>query len=368
MNANLKDTIENLFDRKVSEHVVLTQKLFEDEKTLSIMRKCNGDIHNGLDFNSNFKRTSYSYRREIIMEGSKFFIHYIPTRYLRSNEELLYELGIKNRDIKRQYYEYDPSPDSPWLIYCEKNEFEKFLPPEVLSRTKQSTIFDYKELNPRGELISVKLSSKDGSQEFNITYNWAPFKEDHFLVYANNNGNTVLKQTYHNKHTLWWMDDLLTRLNCADYRIFYNAKGAGHSMETLHFQLIKNHFPVFEKLEHIYPNKASGLIHTTKHDWPFIGILARYKSDTKERILSDLEEKIKEWISESNNTFNLLCQMKGEYREFFFVFRERGLNYIEGISNGIAGYEIAGNVIIENREEFESFPDEIDEIKLRREK
>jgi len=296
------------------------------------------------------------------MDSSKVFLYYILTRYLRKEDKLLCDLGIKNHDAT-QYYEDVSDYDSPYLTYTEKNQ----LPFEVREKTSKATIYEYKEQNPNGEIIPITLASKDNSlQEFNITYNWAPFCENHFIVFAKNDGNRALKQIYHPQKMPWWMDDLFTQLNCPEYGSFYNDMGAGHSMATLHIQLIKNSFPVFEKLEGIYPLKeASGrLIETANDDWPFKGILARYTPDTKEKVLSDLEERIEDWMSDSNNTFNLLYQMNGEYREFFFVFRGKGYNYIEGISNGIAGYEVAGNIIIEDLDEFKAFPDKIRKVIL----
>lgn len=277
---------------------------------------------------------------------------------------MLFTLGIKKRNTK-QFYEYQNIDNPDYITYIDEDAYQQ-LHIDIRKNVRKATIYKFSEQNPRGNLIYFVLHSEEGSsQEFILTANWAPFQDYHFIIFAKNNGLTALKQKYHSGRTLEWIDDLFTKLKSVNYSLFFNSQGAGQSMDTLHFQLIKNEFPVFTTLNKTYNNYYPGLIRTNINDWPFEGILARYTQETKNEAFKQLNMEINEWISNPENTFNLLFRIKNdEYREFFFVFRKKGLNYIKGISNGIAGYEVAGNIIIENREEYEKFPDNIDEFFL----
>jgi hypothetical protein len=359
----LKEKIESLFEELDSSHALLTPRLFDDEETRRIIEnKCPGFYK--ASFKKECNSQKYGLSKEISVGQFKLYKHHVITRCLRKNDELLFELGIKKRNAEK-YYEYDPCLSSPY-IFCIDESYKNRLPPEIREKLRKATVFKYDKQNPKGKLITVDLQSKDGfSHAFNITANWAPFCKNHFVVFAHNNGNSVLKQIFHKNETLYWIDDLFTQLDSAEYGLFYNPQNAGNSMDTKHFQLVKNSFPVFEALKRSYPNMTPGLIHTNKYGWPFKGILARYTLDTKDRVLSSLEKEICLWIANSKNNFNLLFSVnQNGYREFFFVFRQNGLNYAKGISNGIAGYEIGGHLIIEEREEYENFSDKSEKLEM----
>jgi hypothetical protein len=71
--------------------------------------------------------------------------------------------------------------------------------------------------------------------------------------------------------------------------------------------------------------------------------------------------------SYGRHTFNLVFTKKkadDEVREVFFIFRERGFTRLPGIENEFAGCEAGGNIIIENLEEYERFPGEIERLEL----
>jgi hypothetical protein len=361
-NENLSEKIEALFDSMDSDHALLTPNLFLDKETMQILHEYECDPYTGYAPG----QLSYGSTKKVTIEGSEFNILYVPTRSYRNNADLLFELGIKKRGA-RQYYEYDdPSIDQSYITYIDEAS-KKNLPKDVQDKIKKATIYNYPEQNPKGKLIDIDLYSKNGLPRiFCITANWAPFEKYHYIIFAKNNENLALKQIYHNNKTLYWIDDLFTQLNSPAYSLFFNPQGAGYSMDTLHFQLIKNSFPVFEALEQKYPLKNSKLIHTNNSDWPFKGILARYTSNTKNEVLSVLNGEINHWISGQNNTFNLLFRMRQDgYREYFFVFRNKGLIQIKEISNDIAGYEVAGNIIVEDRKDYENFPDKIEKLEWR---
>ena len=314
---------------------------------------------------------SYGYSQEIEIEGARFVKHHVITRLLRKDNDLMVNLGIRNPKAK-VYYEYDPSPESSFIFYIDEYTHQNYLSGDNKKKATRTGIYKYSDNNPKGELMPVKLCSKNGSpQAFFVTANWAPFSAYHFIVLAENDRNRALKQVYHPGCTLWWIDDLFEQLNSADYNLFFSPQGAGNSLDTLHFQIIKGpSFPCFERLGQKYPQKEPGLIDTKKGDWPFKGILARYSPETKDRVLSALEEKILLWLKSSpDNTFCLLYQLNQDgCREVFFVFRKRGLNSIKGISNYISGYEVAGNLIIEDRTEYLDFPEISEKLELMEQK
>ena len=279
---------------------------------------------------------------------------HVATRILRKNSVLLGKLGIENPDAKK-FYEYDS--DSSEISYIGEYTYRNLSESEKI-RAQRATIFEYKELNPKGRLCSVILHYKDGHpQEFKIIPNRSAFTDNHFVAFAHYNGNVALKQVFHPNGTLYFVDDLFTQLNNSGYSLFFNCQGAGHSMNTMHYQLLKKSFPAFEHFNIIYPKNDCGLTLVTKHDWPFPGILARYTEDTKDKVLSALENEIKLWLSSnSEHTFNLLFRCDNGLREFFFVFREKGVSFIKGISNAIGSYEVSGNILIEDRMEYDVFP------------
>jgi len=359
----LKEKIEALFEELDSRHALLTPTLFGDERIKKILRKHCGDIITE-SLQKECNSQEYGPSKEISIGNIMCYKHFVVTRCLRKYSDLLIELVISNPDAT-QYYEYDPCQESPYIMYIDEYTNQNRLPYEIGIKNRKATVFDYHQQNPKGKLTPVELHSKDGcSQVFNITPNWAPFCKNHFVVFAANNGNSALKQVFHKNETLYWIDDLFSQLNSPDYSLFLNPQGAGHSMDTFHLQLIQSSFPVFENLKRSYPN-TTGLIFTDECDWPFKGILARYTPDIKDRVLFSFEEQINFWISNPYNTFNLLYQMNSDgSREFFFVFRQKSLSYVKGISNGIAGYEVGGNIIIEKINEYNNFPDHIEKLEM----
>ncbi|MCL2720989.1 MAG: hypothetical protein FWD47_06575 [Treponema sp.] len=356
--------IEELFEKQNTAGAILTPRLYQEKKHI-ILKYCK-DYYNDNQTLDNF---SYGPSKKVYIEKSNsiFNVFYIRTRKDRNNTKLLIDLGIRKENAL-QYYEYeDPDIDPFYISYIDKETLNK-LPNDVQKVTRKATIFIYKDQNPKGELISCNLQSKDGSyQEFNVTANWAGFQENHFIIFAKvfskNNSHYVLKQIYHDD-ILWWIDDLFSQINSDTYSLFYSPIFAGNSMDTLHLQLIKSNFPVFEKLNNDYNNYTSELININDNVWPFPGILARYTVDDKDKILFELNDKINRYISKSGNTFNLLFRTRKEYREVYFAYRKKGKSYIKGISNDIAGFEVGGNLIIESKEEFENFSDKVEEIDL----
>jgi len=238
----------------------------------------------------------------------------------------------------------------------------------IMMPTEQFSSFNYIEQNPKRKKISVYLHARNGfPQTFNIVPNLAPFCNNHFVVYAENGGFSGLKQVYQPHGTLlYWIDALFLQINSNNYRLFFNPKGTGNSLDTLHFQILKSTFPAFDSLDRHYPNSDTGLVDTKKTDWPFEGVLARYTCDTRDDILASMETRIERWLSNPANTFNLLFHVRQDgLREFFFIFRKKGFNHMAGIHNDIAGCEAGGKVIVEDWTEFENFPEETGEMELR---
>ena len=318
--------IEALYDRLDSAGALLTPGLAGIEDARQKINQFDPDLYREI---LSIKPGSpcYGYSQNIEIEGAGFVKHHVITRYLRKDNVLMVNLGIRNPEAKA-YYEYDPSPDSPFIIYIDDFAYQNHLDEDNKKNARRTGIYEYSDNNPKGELMPIKLCANNGSpQGFFVTANWAPFSAYHFIVFAENDGNRALKQVYYPGCTLWWIDDLFEQLNSAGYHLFFSSQGAGNSMDTHHFQIIKGpSFPCFERLGQVYSQKDPGLIETKKGDWPFEGILARYSPETKDSILSSLEEKILLWLRSSpDNTFCLLYQMNRDgYREVFFVFRKRG--------------------------------------------
>jgi hypothetical protein len=348
----LTTCLESMFTRQEHNHALLTDNLFWHPETASVVKEYSSESC----YNSD--------KRIITIERFNFILFYIQSRYLRHNEKLLLELNIKNKQSER-YYEFDPEADSCYIKYINEKEYHE-LSPEVRKCTKSAPFFNYYALNPEGAMIPVYLKSLDRTtQRFNIIANHAPFSKYHFVVYSENNGFRGLKQIYHD-NMLFWIDDLFCQLNNHNYRLFFTPKGSGNSVDTLHFQLIKSSFPVFEYLDKKYKTHSPVLTETDKSDWPFSGIFVRYTPDSREKTLIKLNREIHNWLSQSNDrTFNLLFQLGSNYyREFFFIFRKKGFNYIPGIKNAIAGYEAAGNIVVEDKKEYDTFPSIINRFEL----
>ena len=302
-------------------------------------------------------------KKIITIEGFNFNLIYLGSRLWRHNKQLLYDLNIINNK-KKKYFELDENIYSPYIEYIDEKKYND-LPENNKKNIKEAAFFNYLDNNKKGKL-SIILNGKDGKEKkFCIISNYAPFCKNHFVVYSENEGNKALKQIYH-KDTLYWIDSLHSQIGSKDIRLFFSPKGAGNSQDALHFQYLKSKFPAFDYLDEKYSGGASEIIETKKSDWPFPGIMARYNSNSKEIILKELNKIIKSWLNKnSNNTFNLLFQSTscGNY-EFYFIFRKLGYNYIKGIKNSIAGYEVGGNIIVENKTDFENFPSALNKLSL----
>jgi len=354
MTANLENNLEEMFTQYDSDFAIIYHHLFQDNKTALILRQY------GYGFDDDVSRKIY-------IEGAEFNLCYVNSRRLRYNINLLYKLNIIDSYAKR-FYEYDPHPSATYLIYLSEDAFNR-LPPEVQKITKQAPFFNYAERYPKRKIISVNLHSRSGfPQKFIIVPNLAPFCSDHFVVFAENGGFGGLKQVYQPHGTLlYWIDDLFLQFQTSNYNLFFTPKGAGNTLDTLHFQLLKSSFPAFDSLDRHYNNNDTGLIYTNKNDWPFEGILARYTHETRDTVLASLETKIEYRLSNPENTFILLFHVRQDgLREFFFIFRKKGFNYISGIHNEIAGSETGGIIIVENKKEYESFPTETGKLELRK--
>jgi hypothetical protein len=100
--------------------------------------------------------------------------------------------------------------------------------------------------------------------------------------------------------------------------------------------------------------------------WPLPGILARYGSGAKDEALAEFDRHIRGWLSlDDSHTFNLLFRIKtAGIREAFFIFRKKGFTRLSGIKNEFGGCEAGGNIIIEDRQDYDDFPGETDRLEL----
>jgi hypothetical protein len=349
--GELSERMEQLFAEQVSDRAILTDDLFCRREALPPGQPpC---LESG---KSSIEKTA-------VIGGFKFSLLYVKARCLRHDRTLLFELGIRNPEAAR-YYELDLSPDFPYVRYLAEESYQR-LEPEARKHVRISPFFNYFTVNPKAKSLEVNLHGKDGiPQKFHITPNLAPFCDNHFLVWPEPEGFTGLKQVYH-EDMIYWIDDLFCRLE-SGYSLFFSAKYAGNSVDTFHTQVIRLPFPAFDYLDRYLGNTGSGLIETTTQAWPLPGVFARYNSATRAVVLAALDRYARGWLSfNDTRTFNLLFRKKAaEIREVFFIFRKKGFTRLSGINNEFAGSEAGGNIIIENREDYDRFPGKTERLEL----
>jgi hypothetical protein len=335
----LSERLEELFAEQVSDRAILTGDLFYQWES-------------GQGFG---KKTT-------LIGGFGFNLFYVGSRSLRHDQALLFELGIKNPNAVR-YYEYC-LPNSPYVRYISGETWQR-MQPEVRKRTKTAPFFNYFEANPKAKSLAVNLNGKNGiPQSINITANLAPFSANHFVLWPESEGFTGLKQVYHSD-MMFWIDDLFCQLD-AGYSLFFSAEGSGNSVDTFHLQLLQLPFPAFGYLERYYKDTEPGLTMTSMRAWPLTGVLARYGPGTKDGVLAELDRYIHGWLSrDGSRTFNLLFRITtAGIREAFFIFREKGFTRLPGIKNEFGACEAGGNLILENRGDYDGFPGETGRLEL----
>ncbi|GBR77352.1 hypothetical protein RDn1_011 [Candidatus Termititenax dinenymphae] len=335
--------------RKVIDVKEPTSKLSETLEQILAWRKANHSILPG-GFTS----------RKVYLDKHRFNLFYSEPRHLRRNTVLLQQYGIIDPGSPK-YYEY-PAPElnNKQLKIISEKDYQ-FLTPKEQFQTNRACF-----INPNELTTSVYLSGYKGApQKFSIGANFAPLGHNHFVAWTvpqeSADGELTLRQAYQGINQLYWIDDLLTKLNDPEYRLFFSAIGAGATSYTQHYQFLQEKFPAFAHLSYYYPNSGSEIIYTSKHAWPFNGFLARYDSQSKETVLTGLTRLIKHWLRQKpNNTFNLLAQLRPDgTREIYFAKRKYGLNYMQGMSNMFGGYEVAGNIVMEDPREYQSFPGKV---------
>jgi hypothetical protein len=333
--------IEGLFAKQVADRAILTDDLC-----------CGRESGHG------------SAKKTVVIEGHDFNLLYVRSRCLRHDQALLTELGIRPPNTAK-FYEFDPASDSPYVEYITEESYRR-LAPEARRHAKATPFFNYFETNPKAKSLAVNLHGKDGSEtKFNVVANLAPFCENHYLVWPEPQGNTGLKQIYH-ESMLYWIDDLFCRIG-AGYSLFFSANGSGNSINTLHFQVLALPFPAFDCLDRYYKNRTSPLIRANTRAWPLPGIFVRYHSAAKDEPLAEFDRCIRDWLSlDSARTFNLLFRIEAAtgIREAFFIYRKKQFTRLSGVDNEFAGCEAGGNIIIENREDYERFPDKTERLEL----
>jgi hypothetical protein len=345
--GELSERMENLFAEQVSDNAILTDALF-----------CRREA--GLSDQAEFEYGQSSEEKTALIGRFKFTLLYVRSRRLRYDQTLLLDLGIKNPNAVT-YYEYW-SPNSPYVRYISGETWQR-LRPEVRRCTKTAPFFNYFAANPKAKSLAVNLRGIDRiSQRFQIAPNLSPFCANHFVLWPEFEGRTGLKQVYYTD-MLYWIDDLFCQLE-SGYSLFFSAKGSGNSVDSFHAQVLRLPFPAFDCLDRYY--EATGLIMTNVQAWPLPGMLLRYGSGTKDAALAEFDRHIRSWLSLDNTrTFNLLFRkMADGIREAFFIFRKKGFTRLSGVSNEFAACEAGGNIVIENREEYEGFPGEIERFEL----
>jgi hypothetical protein len=348
--GNLSERLAALFAEQVADNAILTDSLFYQA---------------GYQYGPESGQDSED--KTAVIGGFRFNLSYVRSRCLRYNQSLLVELGIKNPNAAR-YYEFC-LPNASYIIYIDEETWQG-LQPDVRKRAKLAAFINFSEANPKSKFLPVYLHGKNGiPQCFHIICNLAPFCDKHFLLWPQYEGRTGLNQIYHSD-MLYWIDDLFCQLEGTGYTLFFSAEDAGNSLKTFHFQILKLPLPVFDYLDRYYAHRAGfDLITTSTQAWPLDGIMARYDSSTKDAALAEFDLSIREWLSrDDSHSFNLLFRIKAAsgIREAFFIFRKKGFTRFCRIKNTFGACEAGGHVIIEDREDFDNFPDESGPLELTR--
>jgi hypothetical protein len=301
-------------------------------------------------------------KREISLAGHHSFLIYADARHLRKDPRVLQEHGIIDNN-KPHYYEYvSPEIKSRYIKLIDEDMYQA-LPPKRQALAHNACFFNQME-----QVEKIELSSYKGQPEqFNIGVNFAPFGRNHLVAWnvpwASAGQYLALRQVYQGINHFYWADSLSEQIDNPEYHLLFNAKGTGNSSNIFHFQILQERFPAFEDLANHYPYRSSEIISTNQRAWPFTGFLARYTTKSKKYILGNLSKEVKQWLAQSPaNTFNLLIQQQDSLREMFFIKRRQDLNHISGISNYFGGYEVAGNIVVEDPDEYAHFPDRIGQI------
>ncbi|MDR1997449.1 MAG: hypothetical protein LBQ83_03915 [Candidatus Margulisbacteria bacterium] len=294
-------------------------------------------------------------RKKIYLERKRFNLIYAEPRHLRKDSALLRQRGITAPETPVRYEYAAPDLPARQLQLLDEAAYQSLSPAEQLLAHRSGF------LNQREDTLLVALRGYKGPrQSFKIGANFAPLGNGHFVVWQDTDSALRLRQVYQGINQLYWIDDLLEQLGNPDYRLFFSAMGTGNSTDILHFQVLKEKFPVFAHLGYYYSSRAPEIIFTSRSAWPFKGFLARYTPDSRKEILGDLTARIKYWLGQRpNNTFNLLAQQRGGLREIYFVKRKYALCYMQGMSNSFSGYEVAGNIVVEDFQEYLNFPAKI---------
>ncbi|MDR2428174.1 MAG: hypothetical protein LBD62_00010 [Candidatus Margulisbacteria bacterium] len=302
-------------------------------------------------------------RKKVILAKHYFNVIYSEPRHRRKDPNLLRQHGIIGAQ-QNCFYEYINSDlGRKKLQIIDAETFNK------LSQKHRNNLQPAHFLNPAEFTIPLKLSGhKNNQQDFLMGVNYAPFGAGHFVVWTPAQNTTAglltYQQVYQGINQLYWADSLLSQIGDPEYRLFFNARGTGNSSNIFHFQVLREKFPVFAQLSRYYHHNGSEIIYVSRQAWPFQGFLARYTLETKKAVLEALTTHIKHWLKQNlSHTFNLLAQfMPDDRREIFFVKRKSNLIHLQGISNSFSGYEVAGNIVVEDMREYQNFPDRIRNI------
>jgi hypothetical protein len=302
-------------------------------------------------------------RKKAIIAKHYFNVIYSEPRHRRKDPNLLRQHGIIGAQ-QNYFYEYiNPDLGRKKLQLIDVETFNKLGPKH------QNNLQPAHFLNPAEFTIPLKLSGyKNNLQDFLMGANYAPFGAGHFVVWTPAQNTTAgllaYQQIYQGINQLYWADSLLSQIGDPEYRLFFNARGTGNSSNIFHFQVLREKFPVFAQFSYYYHYNRSEIIYTSRRAWPFQGFLARYTLETQKTVLEELTTHIKHWLKQKPfHTFNLLAKFRPDgRREIFFVKRKSSLIYLKGISNSFSGYEVAGNIVVENMQEYQNFPDRIRNI------
>ncbi|GHV85219.1 hypothetical protein AGMMS50230_08270 [Spirochaetia bacterium] len=325
-----------------------------------------------MNFNTAFKKLSLSQQLDVVylmatltgafLQGSfpkkslsigphAFRVIHGEARSKRRDRDLLIKEGILNEKDPR--FATIPHNNPVYCGIIHKRLFKKF------KGARLSTIINVGNSSPKAILIPLTLKGKNGKGTVLPTIpNVSPLGNKHFVFFAlpeRLNGERVLRKQVHHSDTVYWISDFLTQLNDPDYNGFFNPINSGNSEDLLHVQYLKEQFPFFDMISE--QNVKDDLTFIDKSHWPFEGWLLRYPANTphKELYLEKLNKKIEEYINKGNN-YNLLFHSTGDYHELYLAYR--GENPVKLKVNNtlvnIAGYEVAGNIILEDKELYDN--------------
>jgi hypothetical protein len=240
--------------------------------------------------------------------------------------------------------------ESHLALACTDNKYYLLVAPSSsdLPGVFSSGLLDFKHTSPRNRRFTLTLHDKDGTPtSFNATLNIKPLGNLHFVVWPNPeliNGEWRVRKQVYCKDALFFMNSLADKT--PDCFCFYNPWGS-HGDPVFHLQSLREKAPVFTALR----KKIGNSIEVKKGaDWLFAGHLVRFHHGSSEArgLIEGLHQKAATAIR-GNHIINIICKQIDGLCEMLLVDRGPGPRkpaWVNGVEMDIAGYEVAGNILL----------------------